>query len=78
MASVEENNKKTSQLEKLDNGLVKLTKLLQSDETQNDTENPNKKKFIQALISITELSVDDLRKNRDINQWETIKNLLKQ
>ena len=66
-----------TQLEKLKNGLVKLTTLLQTDETQNDTENPNKKKFIQALISITELSINDLENNRDINHWENTKNALK-
>jgi len=74
---VEKTTELETQLEKLDKGLVKLTTLLQTDETQNDTENPNKKKFIQALISITEISIDDLKNKRTINHWENTKNALK-
>ncbi len=74
---VEKANELETQLEKLEKGLVKLTTLLQTDETQNDTENPNKKKFIQALISITEISIDDLKNKRTINHWENTKNELK-
>ena len=74
---VEKTTELETQLEKLKKGLDKLTNLLQqTDETQNDAENPNKKKFIQALISITELSIDDLKNNRDINHWENTKNAL--
>ena len=74
---VEKANELETQLEKLEKGLVKLTTLLQTDETQNDTKTPNKKKFIQALISITEISIDDLKNKRTINHWENTKNELK-
>jgi len=75
---VEKITEQETQIEKLDKGLVKLQNLLQTNETQNDTENPNKKKFIQALISITEISIDDLKNKRTINQWENTKNTLKE